>query len=116
MGLANRLNRGKETVAEGINTKELDYVKAADIAFEEGEPIRLKGFFIQSGKYGESITLVTDNNLGINVPSRYVNMFKEYTDDEVEQIKAGKLGISSIKADVETKNGRTTMINFIDLD
>lgn len=116
MGLASKLNRSKNTVADGIDTKELDYVKAADIAFEGGNPIVLRGFFIQLGKYGESITLVTDNNLGINIPSRYVDMFKEYTDDEVEQIKAGKLGIAAIKADVETRNGKTTTIDFVDLD
>ena len=28
MGLANKVNRSNSTVAEGINTKELDYIKA----------------------------------------------------------------------------------------
>lgn len=116
MGLANKLNSNRQTVADGIDTKELDYVKAADIAFEDGDPIILRGFFIQSGKYGESITLVADNNLGINIPSRYVQKFKEYSDDDVELIKAGKLGIAAIHKDVETKNGKTTTLDFIDLD
>lgn len=117
MSLAAKLNKGRQTVAEGIDTANLEYVKAADIAFEEGDPIRLRGFFIKTGgEYGESITLVTDNGLGINVPSRYVEMFKGYSDDEVEEIKAGKLGINAIKSDVKTKKGKTTMIEFCDLD
>lgn len=116
MSLAAKLNKGRQTVAEDIKTEDLEYVKAADIAFEGGDPIRLKGFFTKSGEYGESITLVTDKGLGINIPSRYVEMFKNYTDEEVEEIKAGKLGISAIKADVKTKKGKTTMIEFCDLD
>lgn len=113
MGLANKVNRSNSTVAEGINTKELDYIKASDILFEGGDPIVLKGFFIQSGKYGESITVVTDRR-GINLPKRYVEMFKSFTPEEIEEIKAGKLGIAAIK-DVETDNGKTVFIDFVDL-
>ena len=113
MGLANKVNRSNSTVAEGINTKELEYLKASDILFEDGDPIVLKGFFIQSGKYGESITVVTDRR-GINLPKRYVEMFKAFTPEEIEEIKAGKLGIAAIK-DAETDNGKTVFIDFVDL-
>ena len=113
MGLANKVNRSNSTVAEGINTKELEYIKASDILFEGGDPIVLKGFFIQSGKYGESITVVTDRR-GINLPKRYVEMFKSFTPEEIEEIKEGKLGIAAIK-DAETDNGKTVFIDFVDL-
>ena len=113
MGLANKVNRKGGTVADGIDTKNLEYVKAKDICFEDGDPIVLKGFFFQNGKYGKSVTLVTDK-LGINVPSRYVEMFEQFDPAEVEEIKAGKLGISKIY-EMDTDNGKTAMIEFIDL-
>lgn len=114
MGLANKLSSGhRATVAEGISTRELEYFKASEICFEDGDPIVLRGFFTQSGKYGKSLTLVTQTK-GINVPSRYVEMFENLTDEEVESIKAGKLGIKSIK-EADSKNGRTVNIEFVDL-
>ena len=113
MGLANKVNRKGGTVAEGIDTKTLQYVKAKEICFEEGDPIVLKGFFFQTGKYGKSVTLVTDK-LGINVPERYVKMFESFEPEEVEQIKEGKLGIAKIYM-IDTDNGQTAMLDFVDL-
>lgn len=116
MGLANKMNTGKrQTVAEGINTKELEYFKAKEmISLPDEFPVRLKGFFIQEGKFGESVTVVSDN-IGINLPKRYVDMFKDFTDEEVEQVKNGLLGISSIE-EFDGKNGKTVTINFIDME
>ena len=114
MSLANKVNRKGGTVADGIDTKNLKYMKAKDICFEDGDPIRLRGFFFQNGKFGKSITLVTDK-IGINVPERYVKMFEEYTPEEVEQIKQGHLGISKIYM-IDTDNGQTPMLEFVDLD
>lgn len=113
MGLANKVNRKGGTVAEGIDTKTLDYSKAKDICFEEGDPIVLRGFFFQNGKYGKTVTLVTEK-LGINVPNRYVEMFEQFTPEEVEQIKDGHLGISKIYM-MDTDNGETAMLEFVDL-
>lgn len=122
MSLANKVNTGRQsTVADGINTKELEYMKAKEMCFTGGDPIILKGFFIQNGKYGESLTLIAVIGLktepipyGINVPKRYVEMFKNLTADEIEDVKAGKLGISSIQM-METDNGSTVTIEFVDL-
>lgn len=116
MSLANKMNTGKrQTVAEGINTKELEYFKAKEmISLPDEFPVRLKGFFIQEGKFGESVTVVSDK-IGINLPKRYVDMFKDFTDEEVEQVKNGLLGISSIE-EFDGKNGKTVTINFIDME
>lgn len=118
MGIANKLTTGhRQTVAEGINTKELEFLKAKEMLFNGGDPIILKGFFIQSGKYGKSVTLVAmrgEDPYGINIPKRYVKMFETLTDEEVEDIKAGKLGIGAIEA-METNNGNTVAITFVDL-
>lgn len=115
MGLANKVNNGSQnTVAEGINTKELEYFKAKELVDFPNFPIRLKGFFIQNGKYGESVTVV-GHTIGINLPKRYVEMFKAFTPDEVEQIKDGQLGIANVQ-EFEGQNGRTVTIDFIDME
>ena len=117
MGLANKVNGGNSTVRAGIDTKELAYVKAGEIAFERGEDeIVLAGFFFQDGKYGKSITLVTDDGRGINIPNWYVKRFESYTQEEVEEIKAGKLKIVAINPEYHTKNGVSTLIEFEDVD
>lgn len=47
MRLANKVNgSGRQTVAEGINTKELEYFKAKELIGSDKFPIRLKGFFL----------------------------------------------------------------------
>lgn len=115
MGLANKVNgSGRQTVAEGINTKELEYFKAKELIGSDKFPIRLKGYFTQTGKYGESITVVADD-FGINLPKRYVDMFKAFTDEEVEQLKAGCLAIASI-SEFDGNNGKTVTINFVDME
>ena len=118
MSLANKVNGGSSTVAEGINTKEIEYFKAKELLFSSGPAIVLKGFFIQSGKYGESITLIAEKSngvaYGINVPGRYVDRFKAFTPEEVEDIKAGKLGIKSMTT-AEYNNTETVNIEFCDL-
>lgn len=122
MSLANKVNTGRQqTVREGIDTKSLEYFKAKEMCFTGGDPIVVVGFFIQSGKYGESVTLVAlrglkDNPVpyGINIPKRYAEMFKNLTAEEIEEVKAGKLGIASIQM-METDNGTTVSIEFCDL-
>lgn len=116
MGLANKFNtNARSTVKEGIDTKSLQYMKAADIAFNEGDPIVIYGFIIQDGDFGKSVTLICANDIGINIPPRYVKMFEGLTDEEVEEVKAGKMGIKSITANVKTKKGTTTTLEFCDL-
>ena len=84
MGLANKMNTGKrETVASDINTKELEYFKAKELVDFPNFPIVLKGFFIQDGKYGRSVTAV-GHTIGINLPKRYVEMFEAFSDEEDE--------------------------------
>lgn len=122
MGIANKLNLGRrETIPESINTKELTFIKTAELAESNPPyPLPVLGYFINTkGDYGESITLVVKVNediLGVNLPSRYVDQFKELTDDEVADILNGGLRITGIKGGVKTKNGVTCLIEFEDVD
>lgn len=119
MGIANKLNSGKNrrTLPEDYDLSNVEYVKAKELAFDEGDrkPIVIEGFIIKRGDYGESITLYTKDFVGINIPSRYVDMFKNMTDEEVEDVLDGKLGISAIHDNIKTKQGVTVGIDFIDL-
>lgn len=122
MGLADKLNaQGKSTVREGIDTKELEYIKIDELAGMKGIkfPVRIIGFFVKDGDYGKNCTLIVDTGkevLGVNVPKRYAEKFEAYDAGEVEQIKDGALGIGEIKLNFKTPKGVTTMIDFVDMD
>ena len=120
MGIANKLNSGRrDTVREGVDTKNITYMSAADFADTMPVyPIPLAGFFIKDGDYGKQVTLIIDTGVyqGLNIPKRYADMFEGLTPDEIESVKAGDLLINNITPDVKTPKGKTTMIDFIDRD
>lgn len=121
MGLADKFsNKRKNTVREGIDTKEIGYISAAELAdfAPEAFPLPLAGFFIKDGDYGKQVTVIAEADtgiFGINLPKRYVEMFEDLTPEEIEDIKEGKLAISGAEGDVKTPKGKTTMIEFSDL-
>ena len=122
MGLADKLsNKRKNTVREGIDTKEIEYISAASLAdfAPEAFPLKLVGFFIKDGDYGKQVTVIAETDvdiIGIDLPKRYVDMFEDLTPEEIEDIKEGKLAISGVEGDVKTPKGKTTMIEFTDLE
>lgn len=121
MSLAGKLNSNRNTVREDINTKEIEYVSAVDLLKEVKPkfPVKIVGFFIKNGDYGEQVTIIVELKdgevLGVNIPKRYAEMFKNFSDDEVEDIKAGALGIQAITPDLKTPKGKTTGIEFCDM-
>ena len=105
---------------ENINTKELTFIKAAELAkLNPPYPLPVLGYFINTkGDYGASVTMAVKSGndiIGVNLPSRYVEQFKDLTDDEVADILNGGLQITGIKAGVKTKNGVTCFIEFEDV-
>ena len=122
MGLANKLNSGrKDTMPSDIDTKELTYIKAAELAKSNPPyPMPVKGFFINNkGDFGPSLTVVVEikgEYIGINTPARYVKMFDELTAEEIDDILNGGLQITNIRAGVKTKNGITSYIDFEDVE
>lgn len=122
MGIANKLNSGrKDTMPETINTKDLTYIKAAELAKSNPPyPMPVKGFFINNkGDFGPSLTVVVEikgEYIGINTPARYVKMFDELTSEEIDDILNGGLQITNIRAGVKTKNGITSYIDFEDVE
>lgn len=122
MGIANKLNSGRrQTVAEGIDTKSIEYLSVEEFVETAPDfPVSLAGFFIKTGEYGEQITIIVYNNdgepVGLNIPKRYVDMFNHLSTEEIEEIKSGKLALSSITPGVKTPKGKTNMLEFVDLD
>ena len=118
MSLSTLLNGGrKQTVREGIDTKDIPYMSAADFAATNPEfPVSLAGFFIKNGDYGEQVTIIVMNGedpTGLNIPKRYVDDFKDMDQDDIDAVINGELAIESIETNVKTPKGKTTMINFI---
>lgn len=121
MGIANKLNSNrKQTVREDIDTGSITYISAAELAKTVPPyPLPLAGFFMKDGEYGRQITLIVDdgkNVYGVNVPKRYVEKFEGLTEEEIDDVINGKSAINNITPEVKTKKGKTTMIEFIDLD
>ena len=121
MGIASRLNTGrKQTVREGVETSDIEYMSAADYADTKPKyPVHLAGFFLKNGDYGEQVTIIVDDPkvgiIGVNIPKRYAELFKELSDEEIDAVKAGDLMITKIEKNVKTPKGKTTVIEFADV-
>lgn len=115
MGLSNKLNSGRSTVAAGIDTEALQYVKAAELVGDYAdEPIVLKGFLRYKTKKGPAVLVVTDDGRGIYLPQRYCETFDELTDEEVADMIEGNNAIVKIEP-MSTPNGDTVRITFADI-
>ena len=114
MNLASKLNSQRNTVAEGIDTKELEYIKVADIDPKKDLPFVIRGFiFNTGGDYGKSVTVLNEKK-GVNLPQRYVELFEQLDDDEVAYVINGGLSIVGVTKNVKTKKGTTTIVEFKD--
>lgn len=90
-----------------------EYIKLSDCVGEELNPI---GFIIhEKSKYGKSLSLVIDSKTLVNMPSWSVEIFEDFTDEEVEAFKNGKCLITNIEKKT-TSNGETTVFSFDDVE
>ena len=120
MGFASKLNTNRrQTMPEGIEVKELTFSHIKEFIPKKGkmfEPIKVAGFFISKGKFGLGVSLIGEDEtgyFGINIPSWYVDRFKEATDEEVQAMIDGNLYITGCEA-IKTNNGETYQIEFED--
>ena len=120
MSLSNKVKgNGRETLPKGFKLEGLEFIKAKDLVGKEFDPIILKGYFFNKGKFGKGVALVgvVDGKIkGINVPGWYIKTFEELTDDEVAEILDGKQALASVE-EFETESGNTSYrINIIDVE
>ena len=103
----NELNKQfTNTVKEGIDTDKMEFKKLKDFI---GKTIKVDGFYISKGNYGEQVVIV-GNGFKINMPARATDTFKAIRQDEkmVKAILDGKMEIINI-AEVKAKNGNETV-------
>ena len=106
---------------EGIEVKELTFSHIKEFIPKKGksfEPIKVVGFFISKGKFGLGVSLIGEDetgNFGINIPSWYVDRFKEADDEDVQMMLDGKLYITGCEV-ISTSNGDTYQLEFDDVD
>lgn len=67
--------------------------------------------FTEKGQFGKSVGLVIDENTLVWLPKRYVEMFENLSDAEVEALKAGKVVINNFR-DHNGKNGKTIVFDL----
>ena len=112
MGISNKLNSGRSTVAEGIDVEQLKYLKAKELIGDYSvEPIVLKGFLRYKTNKGPAVLVVTNDGRGIYLPQRYCETFDELTDEDIQDIIAGHNAIVKIEH-MSTPNGDTVRITF----
>ena len=123
MGFANSLNGSarRNTVRKDVDTKTITYISAAELAkIEAPMPLPLAGFFIKEGEYDKQITVSVDDGkndpYGVNIPKRYVERFEALDDEAIDACIEGRVAIGAVEGDVKTPKGKTTMIEFIDVE
>ena len=99
-------NQYTNTVKEGIDLKSMDFKPLKDFA---GKTIKVDGFFITKGDYGEQVVVV-GNGYKINFPKRAVDVFKDIrgNKDMLQAVLDGKLEIINISP-IKAKNGSDTV-------
>ena len=106
---------------EGIEVKELTFSHIKEFIPKKGknfQPIKVVGFFISKGKFGLGVSLIGEDEtgyFGINIPSWYVDRFKEADDEDVQMMLDGKLYITGCEV-ISTSNGDTYQLEFDDVD
>lgn len=107
----NELNNGRKTVADGVNTEDMEFRPLKDFI---GKKISVDGFFFTNGNYGKQVVVVGNGTL-INMPARAVEQFETiYNNDKMlNAVLAGKLLLTDIKP-IDTRNGATTAYTLTD--
>lgn len=97
------------TVAEGYITENKEIVKMLNIV---GEHFRVWGFIItKPGTFGEGVLLCADQYM-VSLPKRYVEVFRSFTPEQVDQLKSGNTYVYDIKAVPAAKPGQKDTVSF----
>lgn len=98
------------TVNELVDTEGFEYHKLKEFA---GRTLRPIGFIVHNkSKYGKSACLVFEDCF-VNMPAYVCQTFDDFTEEEIEDIKRGKMVITNIK-EGHTDNGDTVFFDYDD--
>lgn len=99
MSFASRNN--KATFDIPFDTSNFEFVKCAEL--EDGKVYKVYGYFSNVGQYGKQYSLITDTCY-INLPKFMTDTLDGFDNDDVADIKAGKVGVK--KRCYKSKNGK----------
>ena len=108
-----KLNKGKRTVRENINTDNMEYCKLSNFI---GQTIRVDGFWISDkGNYGKQVVVVGNGWL-INMPKRATEQFEAILKNEemLNAVLGGHLALTDIRP-IKTNTGDTTSYTFTEI-
>ena len=108
-----KLNKGKRTVRENINTDNMEYCKLSNFI---GQTIRVDGFWISDkGNYGKQVVVVGNGWL-INMPKRATEQFEAILKNEemLNAVLDGHLALTDIRP-IKTNTGDTTSYTFTEI-
>ena len=101
----------KKTVRDGISTKDIPEAKIGEYV---GKDIIVDGFFINSGKKGDWVVIISDGKKISSIPSQYTDTFKEIKadPDALTDVLAGKLKITNIRPYTTKYGNKTFLMDF----
>lgn len=101
----------KKTVRDGISTKDLPEVKFGEYVDKE---ILVDGFFINTGKDGDWVVIISDGKKIVSVPSQYTDQFKAIRDNQeaLNDMLAGKLKLVNIRPYTTKAKRNTYLFDF----
>lgn len=109
MSFASRHNA--VTFRYDFDTENFEYLKCSDL--EENKTYKVFGYFSSTGMYGKQYTLVTDKFF-LNLPKYMVDDMEELTEEDIKDIKNGKVGV--MRNDYKSKQGRKcSTVTWVDL-
>lgn len=96
------------TIAADFDTKAAKFIKLADCV---GKEFRLFGYLVtKGGNFGKGVAYCAteiggDNSLKlIDLPKRYLEKFKQYTPEQLEALKAGRVKLYNVR-ELPAKDG-----------
>lgn len=108
MSFASRNNKTGFTY--DFETTGFEYKKCKDL--KPNTIYKVFGYFSVSGMYGKCYNLVTDK-FYLNLPKHMTEQVEKFTDEDIEDIKSGKVGF--IRQDYTTKTGKQcSSIQWVD--
>lgn len=98
-----------------VNFSNFPYRKIADVYSEGVKFVKIRGFYVQNGKFGKQANAITDSYI-LNLPKHATETIEQILDDSeaVESIKNGECWIQLYSYHSKTYNRECFSFNFVD--
>lgn len=98
-----------------VNSSNFPFRKIADVYGEGVKLVKIRGFYVQEGKFGKQANAITDSYI-LNLPKHATETIEQILDDSeaVESIKNGECWIQLYPYHSKTYNKECFSFNFVD--